>query len=547
MAVLVSQPQCVIYEDEHVLGVNKPAGLNTHSPSPYAGEGIYEWLRNREPRWAQLAIVHRLDKATSGVMIFAKTKLANKSLTEQFTNREIHKNYLLLTSKAPDQQEFTMRTSLRRAGDKYRVSVSGDWAETKFQVLGKQDRFYLLRAEPLTGRTHQIRVHCEEMRCPILGDTLYGGEPFPRICLHAEQLRFRLPDSGKELELRSEVNFLTSSPAGCEMNRPPYWWLRHTMLGDRTNVTENESTNAYRLIHGASDDASIYLDVWGWHLLAQSEKPLSEKDLELLRSATEFVDCRGMYHKLLNRQVARTSQQESAPQLLFGLTAPPSFQVKENGVAYEISFAQGYSVGLFLDQRDNRRRLLVNHIAADFPVIPGGLSGRLVLNTFAYTCGFSVCAALAGAKTTSLDLSKKYLEWGQRNFRLNQLNPEEHDFIYGDVFDWAPRLQKKGRTFDVVILDPPTFSRSKDGVFQAERYYGKLVTTILPLLNPGGVLFAATNVHKLAPEDFIEDLQQAITDAGRTITQMHYVPQPLDFPISKEEPGYLKTLWMRVA
>jgi 23S rRNA (cytosine1962-C5)-methyltransferase len=540
MAVLVSRPPpCILYEDEHVLAVNKPAGLNTHSPSPYAGEGIYEWLKNREPRWAQLAIVHRLDKATSGVMVFAKTKLANKSLTEQLTNREIHKQYLLLTAKEPDEEVFTVGTSLRRAGDKYRVSVSGDWAETRFRVLGKADRFFLLRAEPLTGRTHQIRVHCEEKGIPILGDTLYGGEPYERVCLHAESLRFRLPDSGKDWTVHTSASFLVINSGVGYQTRPAYWWLRHQMI--------DESTTAYRLLHGRSDGAPLYLDVWGWHLLAQSEGTLSEEEVQLLRTTTEFVDCRGMYHKTLNRQVGRASQQESAPQFVFGLTAPPTFKVKENGVLYEISFEQGYSVGLFLDQRDNRRRLLVNHIAAGFPVMPGGLQGRTLLNTFAYTCGFSVCAALAGAKATSLDLSKKYLEWGQRNFRLNALNPEDHDFIYGDVFDWAPRLQKKGRKFDIVILDPPTFSRSKQGVFQAERDYGKLVETVLPLLNAGGVLFASTNAHKLSPEYFIADLRDAIARAGRKIDQMHFVPQPIDFPISKEEPAYLKTVWMRVA
>src|SRR4030095_11402312 len=95
-----------------------------------------------------------------------------------------------------------------------------------------------------------------------------------------------------------------------------------------------------------------------------------------------------------------------------------------------------------------------------------------VLNTFAYTCGFSVCAALAGARTTSIDLSRKYLEWGKRNFLLNGLDPNQHDFIYGDVFDWLRRLEKKGRLFEVLLLDPPTFSQSKGhGVFQAEKHF----------------------------------------------------------------------------
>ena len=91
---------CVIFEDEHLLVVNKPAGMNTHAPSPYAGEGIYDWLRHREPRWAKLAIIHRLDKETSGVMVFGKTPLANRSLTEQFANRQVHKKYLLVTDRA---------------------------------------------------------------------------------------------------------------------------------------------------------------------------------------------------------------------------------------------------------------------------------------------------------------------------------------------------------------------------------------------------------------------------------------------------------------
>ena len=90
---------CLIFEDDHLLVVNKPAGLNTHAPSPYAGEGIYDWLRHREARWAKLAIIQRLDKETSGVMVFAKTPLANRSLTGQFTERSVRKKYLLLTDR----------------------------------------------------------------------------------------------------------------------------------------------------------------------------------------------------------------------------------------------------------------------------------------------------------------------------------------------------------------------------------------------------------------------------------------------------------------
>jgi len=200
-----------------------------------------------------------------------------------------------------------------------------------------------------------------------------------------------------------------------------------------------------------------------------------------------------------------------------------------------------------LDQRDNRRRLLTGHIAADFSLPgAGGPAPWDLLNVFAYTCGFSVCAARAGANTTSLDLSKKYLEWGRRNFSLNGLDPAAHDFIYGDAFDWLRRLAKKGRYFDVVVLDPPTFSQSKEhGAFRADKDYGRLVAAALPVLKPGGVLLASTNTADWPPEEFLAAVEAAAVGAGRKVLQNHYAPQPPDFPVSREEGAYLKTVWVK--
>src|SRR3954447_5939180 len=105
----------ILHEDEDLLVINKPAGINTHAPSPYAGEGIYDWLRHREPRWARLAILHRLDKETSGVLVFGKTPEANRSLTQQFTEHTIRKTYRLLTEKPLDRDELVVVSSLFRA------------------------------------------------------------------------------------------------------------------------------------------------------------------------------------------------------------------------------------------------------------------------------------------------------------------------------------------------------------------------------------------------------------------------------------------------
>ena len=107
-------------------------------------------------------------------------------------------------------------------------------------------------------------------------------------------------------------------------------------------------------------------------------------------------------------------------------------------------------------------------------------------------------------------------------------------------------MVKKGRTFDVIILDPPTFSRSKEsGTFRAEQDYGTLVASALPALKPGGLLLASTNASELAPEDFVQTVTSAITRSGRPVLQRHYIPQPPDFPVSHPEPAYLKTLWVR--
>lgn len=530
-------PPCVIFEDEHLLVVNKPAGWNTHAPAPYAGEGIYDWLRHREPRWADLAIIHRLDKETSGVLVFGKTPRANKALSEQFEQRTVTKRYLLLTDRPVPTAPLTVESVMVRAGDHYvsrPAGAAGQHAVTQFQKLETDARQQtLVAAMPQTGRTHQIRVHAAASGFPIIGDTLYGGVPSQRLCLHAAELALHHPATGEQLLLTAPHDFARDA---CDA-------LREALI-------EPDGTNCYRLVHGAGDggrNRHWLVERLGEYLLCASEAEVAAEMQGAIQFLLKHLQLRGAYHKHLDRRVRQTNPTQASPRLVLGPPAPERFPVRENGLQFELSFSEGYSYGLFLDQRDNRRRLLTGHIAAGFPLRAPGAAFR-VLNTFAYTCAFSVAAAKAGAHTTSLDLSKKYLEWGRRNFALNGLDLATHDFIYGDVFDWLRRLAKKGRHFDAVLLDPPTFSQAKEsGVFRAEKDYGKLVALALPLLAPEGILFASTNCATLPPEDFLATVGDAVRQAGRRIVQQHYVPQPPDFPITRDEPAYLKTVWMRVS
>jgi 23S rRNA (cytosine1962-C5)-methyltransferase len=218
--------------------------------------------------------------------------------------------------------------------------------------------------------------------------------------------------------------------------------------------------------------------------------------------------------------------QKESPSHHCGAELTEPFLIRENGLSFEISFQAGYSQGIFLDQRDNRagvrRRLR---------------PGLRLLNTFAYTGAFSVAAASAGAETTTLDLSQPYLAWAKRNFTHNALDPSAHHFCKGDTFHWLRRFAKQGRTFDAIILDPPTFSRDENGkVFRVETDFGTLTALALDVLTPGGWLLCCSNCRTLSAADFT---RQILTSSRRRLA-IRATPMPADFT---GEP-YLKSVWV---
>lgn len=303
---------------------------------------------------------------------------------------------------------------------------------------------------------------------------------------------------------------------------PSFQSALETALLRRQSI-DTRITTAYRLFNSEGDDTpGLVVDRWGEALLIESAQSPPDTLCAALLSAFPGAS---IYHKTTTPQIRRLSKKEAAPVQISGPTLPEKFVVLENGMKFWISLVAGYSTGLFLDQRENRRRILEMDLA-----------GKTVLNTFAYTCAFSVCAAQAGATVTSLDLSKKYLAWGRENFRVNHLDDTAHDFIFGDVFDWLPRLAKKGRQFEVIILDPPTFSTAKSGQpFQAGKDYPQLIALAKGCLTTDGRVLACINTHDTPTTEF-----------KRVTGIRHILPLPLDFPVLPGTDPHLKSGWIHL-
>lgn len=197
----------IIYEDVHVLVLNKPAGVLTHAKGELSEEfTVADFVRQRitEPDTTNRpGIVHRLDRDTSGVIICAKNSETKGKLQKQFQERKAHKTYLAIVRGTPKKHTATLDLPIERNPKKpstHRVGVNGRAAVTRYEVIASNSIYSVVRLHPETGRTHQIRVHMAYIGTPIVGDRLYGSEksPINRLCLHAEQLEITIPDSRRE-------------------------------------------------------------------------------------------------------------------------------------------------------------------------------------------------------------------------------------------------------------------------------------------------------------------------------------------------------------
>ena len=242
------------------------------------------------------------------------------------------------------------------------------------------------------------------------------------------------------------------------------------------------STDAYRLAW----QRGVLVERFASVVLVSVEHPDDASPVLVAEIRERFPAVEAIYI----RHLVKNPHKTDAPQLVFGVPQSPRCIVHESGLAYEVDFSAGYSCGLFLDQRANRLHL--RNFLTQKP------QPRRVLNTYAFTCAFSVAAAQEGAQTLSVDIAKQALARGRRNFELNGLPLGGHRFYADDTFDVLHRLARRGEKFDIVILDPPTFSRSHTGkIFRVENDLSTLLAVSLPCLALEGSILLSTNSRNL--------------------------------------------------
>ncbi len=302
----------------------------------------------------------------------------------------------------------------------------------------------------------------------------------------------------------------------------------------RSAYYQDDLTTAFRLFNQEGDGfGGLTVDLYGdyavfsWYnsYVYQIRQTISEAFRQV------FPEVLGAYEKIRFKGL----DYESAH--VYGQEAPDFFTVLENGVLYQVFMNDGLMTGIFLDQHEVRGSL-----------VDGLAMGKSLLNMFSYTAAFSVAAAMGGAsQTTSVDLAKRSRELSQAHFQANGISTDDHRFIVMDVFEYFKYAKRKDLTYDVIVLDPPSFARKKKQTFSVAKDYHKLISQSLEILNPSGIIIASTNAANVSRQKFTEQIDKGF--AGRSYQILNKYGLPADFAYNKkdESSNYLKVISMKVS
>jgi 23S rRNA (cytosine1962-C5)-methyltransferase len=297
----------------------------------------------------------------------------------------------------------------------------------------------------------------------------------------------------------------------------------------------DERTTGYRVVNAESDGLpGIRVDRWGDRVVLILDSPAVRALLPgVIGWCERRLGAAGVHlcYRPDPRDTIDVKRANPAPGLVAGAPVDGPVDVTERGIHFRVRPDEGPDVGLYADMRVTRAWM------------EPYWRGRRVLNTFAYTGAFSVAAAVHGAaEVVTVDLSEKYLARAKENFAANGLAADDERFVAEDTFKALDRFRRKGDRFDVVVLDPPSFSHGPAGMWSAEKDYPRLVASACRVLAPGGWLLAASNLGQMSPHAFRGEVDEGIRKADRAGQELWWGSQGPDFPAATwfPEGRYLK-------
>ncbi|AZZ36292.1 hypothetical protein CIK05_05640 [Bdellovibrio sp. qaytius] len=486
----------VLFENEDILAIDKPYGFNAHTNdskiehSDFIQDGLIEIYEKQLGR--KLHIIHRLDQTTTGVMIFGKSVESAKKYAEYFFNREVKKTYMFVTKFKSEKKQFTINQQIVHKAKELD-------AETELEFVKKSESFELWKALPHTGRNHQIRIHAKAAGISILGDSKYGGHNYDFLCLHNARIEFpngivilsKMPAYFEDLSL---LNDIVIARAYFEADR---------RLRLFSQASQNQS---YRLSH---NDQNFVLDQFGEKIVVNWKK---ERWLE--SDSEKF----SRFSKSLKKELVIQNVHSEA--------TTKTWVACEGELQFEMRSEAGQVSGLFLNQRLQRQWILNNS------------ENKSVLSLFSQVGTFSVAAAKGKAsQITSVDTSKKSLEWAKKNFELNQVTNEAYKFLNRDSLTFLEQCKAKGQKFDLIICDAPGFFRREKGVFKIENNLEELMKNCLVSLTDKGQLLFSTSFDAL----FVDDIRKIILKVTKELKieklEVNCILSSLDFELPDEKVG----------
>jgi 23S rRNA (cytosine1962-C5)-methyltransferase len=552
----------IVFEDDDLIVVDKPPFVPCQAAEQERDDDLPARLRRFlaarrgvPESEVYLGTHQRLDQATSGLVLYTLRREANASIAAQFESRSIGKLYVAgVTGLVRYQGERTLVHELLRAsGGRMQVveraTPGSRRAQTRLAQAERCGDRALVSLHCDTGRTHQLRVQLAHVGAPIAGDDWYGGAQAMRLMLHATELRLAHPTDGRPLLLRAPLPIelrdwlqhgardVSADPDLLSRALELAIEKRYRVLRERRAAAP---TTACRLFHQEADgDAGLAVDLYGEHLVAHLFSETIEAREPHVLDTLHALGCAGVYvkrHPVQKSTLVDPRDERFAPAgPVRGVPAPEENVIREHGMPFEVKLGEGLRTGIFLDQRDNRHRIA--ELAR----------GKRVLNLFAYTGGFSIAALAGGAEhALCVDVSGAALQWAQRGAaRVGAA--ERHRVMRTDATDALRRIAKRGESFDVIVLDPPSFSTTRGARLQVMRDYEALVRSCLAVLAPHGVLLACVNHHGASQVWLRKQVQAAARSLGREIARIDDLPTQVDFPAAMGREPTSKSVLVRCA